>query len=148
MRRSPLKRGKPLQRKTRLSPRGKTKYRWRVRDLPYMKLVKRLPCVVRAFLILEEPETTETGLWRAWFAVRSQATLCQGRVEADHAGERPFGQKAPDDTCISECTRHHRERTDYQWTFDGFDKNSMRAFCDWAIEHTRDQVSDLREKVA
>lgn len=64
-------------------------------------------------------------------------TPCGGIIEADHAGVRPVGRKADDDTAIPMCTSHHRERTDYAGTFDGYTAAEMRQFCDDAIFYTR-----------
>ena len=145
MKRSPLKRGKPLQRKTRLRARGKTKYRRRERDLPYMKLVKRLPCFVRVFL---GGQWSDDVLFGALVKAYRNQTPCSGRVQADHLGVRAYGHKSPDGTCGPMCFGHHGERTDLRGTFKDFTKVEMRAFCDAGIAHTQRQVSRLREKVA
>lgn len=119
---APLKRSTPLRRKTRLRARGNTSYARRPRDFVYMGKVARLPCVVRK--------------WPGAFV-----TTCAGRVQVDHAGDRPFHRRAPDDTSIPICTKHHGERTDYRGTFKGFDAGLMRAFCDWAIKQTQKEVA-------
>lgn len=77
----------------------------------------------------------------AW--VRGQSCLlahvggCQGRVEADHAGPRPLGRKASDDTTIPLCTGHHRQRTDARGYFAGFSAAAMREWCAVAIANTQ-----------
>lgn len=53
---------------------------------------------------------------------------CEGVVEADHAGDRGVGQKAPDRTCVPLCTRHHWERTNMKGYFKAYDAPMMR---DW-----------------
>jgi hypothetical protein len=125
-----MKRGKPLRRKTPLRSRSKTKkYARRERDLDYMGKVRRLPCVVRV--------AHEVG----WGALKE--TPCGGRVQADHAGVRGLGQKSNDKTCVPGCQNHHGERTDYRGAFMGWTKVEMRAFCDWAITWTQQQVKEM-----
>jgi hypothetical protein len=127
-----LRRTGALKRKTPLRSRGRTKYAHRPRDLEYMQKVRKLPCVVRCWdaAVIGEP---------------SRRTTCWGRVEADHAGERALGQKSADNTTISLCRAHHRERTDYHGTFAGFGVAQMRAFCDWAIGVTRRHVKEMTD---
>jgi hypothetical protein len=115
-----VKRGKPLARKTRLSPRRKTPRRsGRVLDPDYLDRVRALPCYV-----CSKP----------------------GPSDPDHMGEHPYGRKADDDTCVPMCRVCHRMRTDGKLrvfvTMIGFIwtpvvKFSMRAFCDDAIARTR-----------
>jgi hypothetical protein len=124
-----MKRGKPLRRKTPLRRKSKTsKYARRPRDLPYMKLVHRLPCIVREF------------------GLTAYVTTCYGRIEADHMGRRAFGQKADDKTCVAICAKHHRERHDRKGTFEDFTKTMMREFCDWAIARTQVEVAQLQRR--
>lgn len=107
MKRTPLKRGtsrlkrSPMKRKSsmsstplsmskkRKSPKHKTKYARRERDLVFMRWVKTLPCLL---------------------AGADGAGPCTGVVEADHAGVSGIGQKAPDITCIPLCSIHHLNR--------------------------------------
>lgn len=113
MKSTPLKRGKPLRRKAWLRSRSKTSsYRRRPRDLDRMRWIKRQPCAARGVV----------------------DTLCCGRVEADHAGERGLGQKADDDTCIPLCQQHHRERTDRTGGFASWSRTKMRA---WLVNRIR-----------
>lgn len=93
-----------------------SRYRERERDLEYMGRVKALRCLL---------------------ADVEGAGPCGGAVEADHAGTRAFGLKAPDDTCIPLCTVHHRDRTDMRGFFRSFDRWRMRQWCDAAVEATR-----------
>lgn len=84
-----MKRSAPLQRRTRLRPRRATQRRSeRVRDRAYMAWVRERPCVL-----------VGTG-------------ECAGRTEAHHAGGRPLGRKADDDTTIPLCRHHHARITD------------------------------------
>lgn len=107
MKRSPIKRT-AMKRGTRRSS-----YARRERDMAFMGWVKLQPCLL----------ADEGG--------------CEGVVEADHAGERGLGRKAPDDTCIPLCTGHHRHRTDYSGPFRGWTGVQMRAWLNDAIERTR-----------
>lgn len=100
-----------------------TRYSDRQRDWSFMGTVKQLRC------LLEDQRD------------------CEGPVEADHAGARPVGLKAADDTCIPLCTAHHRQRTDYAGYFAGFTAALMRVWCDHAIERTRRHVQGLRDAV-
>jgi hypothetical protein len=59
--------------------------------------------------------------------------VCGGRIEADHAGERPLGRKADDDTCIALCSQGHRERTDHCGPFKHFTRAEMRSWLDGQI---------------
>ena len=104
----PLKRS-PMKRTPMRPGKRKTKYARRERDVPYMMWVKSLPCLLRGF------------------------SPCSGVVEADHAGDRAFGQKADDRTCIPLCTRHHRERHDSMGLFRGRTKEWKREWRHAAI---------------
>lgn len=101
----------PLRRKTPMRRRSVSKYRMRVRDIDYMKWVKRQPCAARWF----DPDG------------------CYGVVEADHAGRRGYGQKADDRTCIPLCTNHHELRGSFHGVFKDWDQARMRA---WLLEVT------------
>jgi hypothetical protein len=66
-------------------------------------------------------------------------TPCRGPVEAHHAGPRGMGQKAPDDTAIPLCTRHHRDWHGATGLFAGWEAARRRAFAAVAIALTRSQ---------
>lgn len=147
----------PLRRKTRLRPRSRTKkYRRRERDLDFMGLVRRLPCIVQAWAVLRRLLVLQRaadfdGAARALhladvYLSTRLPTCCEGHVQADHAGVRGLGQKADDSTCIPLCRKHHRERTDYAETFYDWDGADMRVWCDWAIEKTRADVDSIRKQ--
>lgn len=78
-------------------------------------------------------------LYLAWIhtqpccAVGLPGHACGGRIEADHAGERPLGRKADDDTCIAICSQGHRERTDHSGPFKHWSRDEMRAWLDGQI---------------
>jgi hypothetical protein len=140
-----MKRGRPLKRKTRLRARSLTNsYRRRERDLPFMKKVRKLPCIVRTWLEGLRRVGDKTSSW----LMPTHVTPCGGRVQADHLGVRPYGWKAGDTTCAAMCERHHRERTDAQSARNGifadFTAEQMREWCDWAIRRTRIEVGGMR----
>lgn len=92
------------------APKPRSRYRQRERHTAYMLWVKRQPCLMR-------------GVWGS----------CEGRVEADHAGRRPKGQKAHDSTCIPLCHRHHQaSRFPRSWT-----QEQRRAWLHAAVVYTQ-----------
>ena len=62
-----------------------TTYKLRPRDFAFMSWVKSQPCIV----------------------CEKQLILNFGSIYAHHAGQRAFGRKADDRTCIPLCWRHH-----------------------------------------
>ena len=94
----------------------KSKYARRKRDFAYMKWVKTLPCLLNA----------------------RQHGACSGVVEADHAGlDSGLGQKAPDNTCIPLCSRHHRDRHAAMGMFFDRSRAWKRAWRLMAIDKTQ-----------
>jgi hypothetical protein len=89
------------------------KTRDKIRDFPYMRWVKAQRCVMHL----------RDG--------------CDGVVEAHHAGDRGFGQKAHDHTCVPLCTKHHREWHDCLGIFRGWPKDKRREFAKLHIAGTR-----------
>lgn len=116
MKRTPLKRSKPLGR-TRMRPgKRKSKYALRDRDCPYMNFVKNLPCLL--------------SMWGCG--------ECSGVVEADHAGlDSGMGHKAPDRTCIPLCSGHHLDRHAATGYFRDMDRAERREWRLWAIAKTQ-----------
>lgn len=162
MRRTPLKRGKPLKRKTWLRSVSKTNsYRRRPRDLVHMGKVARLPCAVRAwarilYLIasngtIDDPDSLElrTLLYQRHALACMPITTCFGRVQVDHVGERAYGHRSPDNETAALCMKHHQERTgDPVWsgtktTFSGFNAAEMRAWCEWAMRITYVHLEEM-----
>lgn len=140
LRRTPLKRGAPLRRKTRLRARGNTKYRRRERDTERMLWTKRQPCAVRELRpidFINWDRIKGVGGRVEWGTYEATITPCSGPVEADHAGDRGLGQKADDSTCIPLCRGHHRERTDHTGTFSPLTRDEARAWRTAAIERTQ-----------
>lgn len=107
LRRTPLKRRKPMRR-GRPKP---TAYRRRVRNLPYMAWIRAQACAAR------------------WMGG------CRGRIEADHAGERPVGRKADDLTCIPLCHTHHVQRGSFSGPFRSWNRAGMREWLDAGVLH-------------
>lgn len=65
---------------------------------------------------------------------------CSGPIEADHAGLRPLGRKADDDTCIPLDRQCHRDRTDLTGPFRGWSRAQMRTWLDDQIANTRSAI--------
>ena len=116
MRKSPLKRSKPLLPKKR-KPRRSS----RVRDAEYLARVRELPCIARCPL----REACE------------MCRPCSPRVEAHHAGRRSVGQKSHDNETVPLCSRHHREFTDHCGMFRGFTMAERRDMQDEWIRETQ-----------
>lgn len=56
---------------------------------------------------------------------------CQGRIEAHHAGKNPgLGMKAPDNTAVPLCQKHHSEITDHSGMFRGVPREVLREWQD------------------
>ncbi len=66
-----------------------------------------------------------------------EAGPCSGITEADHAGDRGMGQKAPDDTCIPLCSGHHLDRHACTGFFRGRPKPWKREWRHAAIAKTQ-----------
>ena len=144
MKRTALKRGKPLKRYAYLRARSKkNSYRRRERDLDFMKKVRKLPCIVRTWLmIIGNTDDFDKLDYKLWI-FPPNVTPCTGRVQADHLGRRALGTKAHDTTCAPMCEGHHGERTDYKGIFKGWKAENMRDWCDWAIRRTRIEVDGM-----
>lgn len=111
-----MKRSEPLKRRTRLATRRpRARRSGRVHNPHFLAFVHTLPCAARSV----------------------QGHRCDGRIEADHAGERPVGRRADDRTCIPLCMLGHRERTDFAGAFRGFDRVHMRGWLDEQIARTQ-----------
>lgn len=65
---------------------------------------------------------------------------CDGRIEADHMGQRPLGRKCHDREAGPMCTVAHWQRTNYVGVFEQFTAVEMRAFCDEAIAWTQNRL--------
>ena len=142
MKRSPLKRKKPLRARSafdtlmitgklpselRRKPKRKTKHARRPRAVPYMRWVKTQSCMV---LVLE-------ALVRGSFDTKPE---CWGPIEADHAGSKMKqgdGTRAHDATCIPMCKRHHAHRENFTGVFKSFKQADMRSFLATAIQYTQ-----------
>lgn len=147
MKRSPLKRGKPLVRKTRLRAKGKGKYARRPRDKEHMRLVRKLPCYAQLFAFgawLLDPGPDVMAIVDKMRANVAGFSPCYGPIQADHMGRRAFGHKSKDAECVPMCKKHHDQRTDYKGLFKDFNAEEMRYFCDAAIDWAAFEVAELR----
>lgn len=106
-----LKRRKPMRAK-RAAPRKSE----RKRDPRFLEFVRERPCI----------------------AMGLTDTRCLGRVHAHHAGPRPHGRKADDDTCIPLCAKHHARYHDTGKVFPSLNKEEHRMWFEAAIRYTRD----------
>jgi hypothetical protein len=87
-------------------------------DQVYLRNVRGLPCLL------------------AW------TKKCLGRVHAHHAGERPgMSRKAPDDTAVPLCVRHHVEWHDASGHFASLDKAGRRLWAEAAIVDTQTRLA-------
>lgn len=157
VKRSPLKRKTPLRakrsepreyttgdpyalsrprRRTRLKQEGSSKYARRPRARAYMLWVKSQPCILPLVMM------------RLGYIGIASAHVCRNRdglsssvdIEADHAGDRAYGRKAPDATVIPLCSYAHLMRTGpigNRGPFEGFDKAQMATFRHTAIALTQ-----------
>lgn len=67
---------------------------------------------------------------------------CQGRIHAHHAGPRPgTAMKAPDDTAIPLCEKHHTEWHGASGFFRTMDKTDRRRWSDTAIQVTQSRYT-------
>lgn len=114
------------------------KYSRRLRDRERMGWCKMQACTVAeiGFDALRAVATIPAALWR-----------CDGVIEADHAGERIAGKgtKAPDDTVIPMCTRHHRDRTESKGIFAYMSPEQRKQWRDRAVEHARELYAGYLE---
>jgi len=126
LRRAPLRRGKPLERRTRLRACRPTQRRsGRVRDAEYMDRVRGLPCLCRDFL------------WE--FGHDDVIRGCSGAdtMHAHHMGVRGLGQKCSDLATVPFCERHHRDWHECTGPFAGKSKEWRAEFSRAAIEATK-----------
>lgn len=64
---------------------------------------------------------------------------CDGALHAHHAGERGYGQKAPDETCIPLCHKHHHAWHGCLGVFAGWTKDERRAWSERQIAWVQGQ---------
>lgn len=78
-----------------------------------------------------------------------QGSICLGPTHAHHAGRKPgTALKAPDNTAIPFCAKHHREWHDANGFFTGWLKIARREGADCFISRTRAQLRvNLTENV-
>jgi hypothetical protein len=122
VKRSPLKRKRPMRRTKRSA------YARRPRDTAFMLWVKTLLCAVE-----EE-----------WPLFPVKPTPCDGVIEADHMGARGLGRKADDSTCVPMCSNHHRERSDHAGTFRAMTKEQLRTWRGRAMLRTQTLWAEQR----
>lgn len=162
MKRSPIKRMSQLKRRAapkRAAPKrkaGSTKYARRERDWLRMAWCKQQPCaalVMRHEVILKlgdlHPREASPMLaaWMADTLLRLKDAGCDGHIEAHHAGAHGTGNKAPDDTVIPLCHKHHAQITGQpggRGVFDGWPRGSVKAWELAAVAHYQKLYSEWR----
>lgn len=124
-RRTELRRGKPLKRKTWMKQRRATPRRsGRVRDPAFMAWVRRQLCAVR----VDQPDP-------------NRITPCSGRMEADHQGEHPYGRKSNDNETVPMCHGHHGDRTNDTGPFKNLTPEERLAWRERQIARTQAERS-------
>lgn len=132
MKRSPLRRKSSLKRTSMRRKRGSTKYARRERDWARMAFVKTEPCA------LSGGAPVACNLWRGdW-----PPGACSAVVEAHHAGEHGLSHKAPDDTVVALCSKHHRSLTDRTGAFDGWPRGALKAWELAAVAYYQERYAD------
>lgn len=120
-RKTAIKRGAPIARKPMRRGDKRSKYAQRPRDSDFISFVWTLPCAVLVY-------------WMPW---EHEITPCDGRIEADHMGDRARGRKATDNTCVPMCHQHHVERTIHHGVFWNATKDQLREWRAMAIGDTQ-----------
>jgi hypothetical protein len=69
--------------------------------------------------------------------------LCQGGIQAHHAGDRGLGQRAHDRTAIPLCLLHHRCWHDGNGAFLGWDRERRRDWADDQIAKTQQRWHEM-----
>lgn len=130
----------------------------RDRDERYLAFVRSLPCYVAAVALPAELERIAAianpeecaAAWEDFHAIEA-AWECEGRVEADHQGDHPWGRKADDRTAVPMCWKHHRARTNPSgWSkvpdiYSALTQEQRRAQRMEAIRWTQDRHADAEE---
>lgn len=117
MKRTPLKRKTPLRRAAQKADK--------------LKLGRNSPMRGRKESVRRSDRKREPE-YRRWIKLQpccaSGLSQCYGEVEADHAGRRPYGRKADDNTCIPLCQRHHEQRASFHGPFKTWNQAMMRLW--------------------
>jgi hypothetical protein len=69
---------------------------------------------------------------------------CMGRIEAHHAGDKGYGQKAHDETCVPLCLLHHRNWHDASGIFRDVPKEWRRRWIADQIAYTQRKLGHVR----
>jgi hypothetical protein len=122
-----MKRSGPLLRKARLRPR-RTKPRRvaadRVRDPGHLAIVRSLPCVCKNL----------------------RDHHCEGVTQASHDDNgKGIGLKTSDLTCVPMCASGHRQWTDHNGPFAGWDRERRRTWFAACTALTLQKIAYHRE---
>ncbi len=116
----------PLQR-TRMKRQAPRRVAQRKHMRPYVALIHAMPCCCELGVYrFSGGQTADPSGYRE--------SMCSGRIEANHAGEKPgMGLKASDSTCIPMCSGHHRDWTEHRGLFRGWTREERRQWADEVI---------------
>jgi len=114
---------------------------------PYVALIHRMPCCCELGVYrFDGGQTADPSDYRE--------SMCGGRIEANHAGEKPgMGLKASDSTCIPMCSLHHKDWSEHRGLFALWTREERRAWADSVIKECRlaaiptlfDEALDLQD---
>ena len=85
-----------------------------MRDPAYLASVRQLPCLLGV-----------------------PGVHCYGRTHAHHAGRGSMGKKAPDDTAVPLCLKHHQDWHGASGYFKEMGQEARREWAEEAIMKTR-----------
>jgi hypothetical protein len=123
----PLRARKRMKRKTPMKAKPPRRLKTVQSDPDYLAWVRTLSCVLACVA----------------------ECLCNGPVEAHHAGRRPgTGIKADDRTAIPLCTKHHRCWHDMTGPFALHDKAARRDWADRRIAETQARYIEEQSEAA
>jgi len=149
---APFARSKPIARTSGLKrkamrrrPARRIEERRHMR--PYVALIHRMPCCCELGVYrFDGGQTADPSDYRE--------SMCGGRIEANHAGEKPgMGLKASDSTCIPMCSLHHKDWSEHRGLFALWTREERRAWADSVIKECRlaaiptlfDEALDLQD---
>jgi hypothetical protein len=110
-----MKRGKPLQRRTRLERRTRIR--------------ARRPTERRSLRVRDRGGDRRRWTWRQPCCARKlPGHRCDGRVHAHHTGSHGTGQKPDDTAIVALCELAHQHAHSLKGCFRGFDRARMQEW--------------------
>ena len=95
------------------------------RDNAYMRIVRTLPCLG---------------------ATIDPHHVCSSRVDAAHVGKHHSNRKADDNTTVPLDHKLHLQMHSLSGPFKAWTKAELRAWREWAIMHTQEQIKSMGVK--